>query len=50
MLGLVEQRGLPYIVVAKLTRTVKRQAAGVKHWSRVEKNYEVAEFFAHLQD
>jgi hypothetical protein len=49
MLGLLEQRNLPYIVVAKLTRTVKRQAAGVKSWSRVDKNYEVAEFFAQLQ-
>jgi hypothetical protein len=49
MLGLLEQRNLPYIVVAKLTRTVKRQAAGVKNWSRVDNNYEVAEFFAQLQ-
>ena len=49
MLGLLEQRSLPYIVVAKLTRTVKRQAAGVKNWKRVDKNYEVSEFFAKLQ-
>ena len=49
MLGLLEERSLPYIVVAKLTRTVKRQAAGVKNWKRVDENYEAAEFFAKLQ-
>ncbi len=49
MLGLLEQRSLPYIVVAKLTRTLKRQAAGVKNLKRVYKHYEVSEFFAKLQ-
>ena len=49
MLGLLEERSLPYIVVAKLTRTVKQQAAGVRNWKRVDNNYEVAEFFAKLQ-
>ena len=49
MLGLLEERSLPYIVVAKLTRTVKQQAAGVRNWKRVDNNYEVAEFFAQLQ-
>ncbi len=49
MLGVLEQRSPPYIVVAKLTRTIKRQAAGVKNWKRVDKNYEVSEFFAKLQ-
>jgi hypothetical protein len=34
------------MVIAKPMRTVKRQAVGVKNWKRVDKNYEVAEFFA----
>jgi hypothetical protein len=49
MLRLPEQRSLPYIVVAKLTQTVKRQAAGVKNWNWVDNNYEAAEFFAKLK-
>ena len=49
MLGVLEERNLQYIVVAKLTQVVKRQAAGVNDWKRVDENYEVAEFFAQLQ-
>jgi len=49
MLGLLEERNLPYIVVARLTQSIKRRAAGVMSWKRVDTNYEVAEFFAKLQ-
>ena len=49
MLGLLEERNLPYIVVARLTQGIKRRAAGLMEWKRVDTNYEVAEFFAKLQ-
>jgi hypothetical protein len=49
MTGLLEERNLPYIVVARLTQSIKRRAAGVIEWKRADTNYEVAEFFARLQ-
>jgi hypothetical protein len=42
--SLLEQRRLPYIVVAKLTRWVKRAAQRVEQWTRLDDDYAVGEF------
>jgi hypothetical protein len=44
LLSFLEQRLLPYIVVAKLTPWVKRAAQGVEHWTRLDDDYAVGEF------
>ncbi|HEX2522824.1 MAG TPA: IS1380 family transposase [Terriglobia bacterium] len=47
LLSFLEERGLSYIVVARLTRWLKRQAAQVEPWTELDENYAVGEF--HLQ-
>jgi hypothetical protein len=47
LLRFLEQRGLSYIVVARLTRWLKREAAGVQQWRALDEYYAVGEF--HLQ-
>ena len=37
------------MVVAKLTQTIKRRAAGICNWTLVDEDYAVGEFFAKLQ-
>jgi hypothetical protein len=49
LLGFLEQRALPYLVVVKLTQTIKRRAAGIRNWTEVDADYAVGEFFAKLQ-
>lgn len=45
----LEQKAIPYIVVARLTWTLKRLAAGICQWQKVDEDYAVGEFFAKLQ-
>ena len=47
LLGFLEQRELRYIVVARLTRWLKREAARLTTWRALDANYSTSEF--HLQ-
>ena len=44
LLNFLEQRLLPYIVVAKLTPWVKRAAQRVEQWATLDDDYAVGEF------
>lgn len=48
LLGFLEQRGLSYIVVARLTRWLKREAARVTEWRALDEHYSVGEFSLQL--
>jgi len=48
LLGFLEQRGLPYLVVARLTTQLKRKAAALRDWRTVDDDYAVGEFTAQL--
>jgi hypothetical protein len=39
---------LPYLVVARLTTTLKRRAAALRDWQTVDEDYAVSEFRAQL--
>jgi len=49
LLSFLEARGIPYIVVARLTQTVKRKAAGLATWTPIDDNYAWARFSLKLQ-
>jgi hypothetical protein len=44
LLGFLEQRCLPYIVVARMTRFIQREAQRVADWRALDDNYSVGEF------
>lgn len=44
LLSFLEQRRLPYIVVARLTQWVKRAAQRVEQWTALDDNFAVGEF------
>jgi hypothetical protein len=44
LLSFLEERGLSYIVVARMTQWLKRQAARVEPWTELDENYAVGEF------
>jgi len=44
LLSFLEQRRLPYIVVARLTKWVKRAAQRVEQWRELDENFAVGEF------
>ena len=48
LLGFLEQRGLSYIIVARLTLWLKREAARVPQWRALDEHYAVGEFFLQL--
>ena len=48
LLSFLEQRSLPYIVVARLTQWIKREAQQVKTWQALDENYSVGEFHVQL--
>ena len=48
-LSFLEQRNLPYLVVARLTVQLKRRAAGIRDWQTLDEHYAVGEFKAQLQ-
>lgn len=48
MLAFLEQRNLPYLVVARMTSTLKRRCAGIKDWTLIDENHAVGEFTAQL--
>src|ERR1700684_1454037 len=48
LLEFLEQRGLSYIVVARLTQWLKREAARVTQWRALDEHYAVGEFSLQL--
>jgi len=48
LLSFLEQLGLAYLVVARLTPQLKRKAAAIRDWQGVDENYSVGEFRACL--
>jgi hypothetical protein len=44
LLSFLEERQLSYIVVARLTRWLKRQASQIQQWRALDDNYAVGEF------
>ena len=50
LLGFLEQRELRYIVVARLTRWLKREAARLTTWRALDEHYAVGEFDLQLYD
>ena len=44
LLSFLEQRCLPYIVVTRLTKYVKRQAQRIEQWTELDVNYAAGEF------
>ena len=48
LLAFLEQRALPYLVVARLTPHLKRRAAAIRNWQTVDEHYAVSEFTAQL--
>jgi hypothetical protein len=44
LLSFLEQRQIPYIVVARLTKWVKREAQRVEQWRELDENFAVGEF------
>jgi hypothetical protein len=49
LLKFLEAHGIPYIVVARLTRTLKRKAACLANWTPIDANYAWARFTLQLQ-
>ena len=49
LVGFLEERGLPYIIVAKMTYYLRRQCLGIKEWTPVDENYAVAELTHQIQ-
>ena len=48
LLEFLEQRGLSYIVVARLTSTLKQQCAGIKQWTLIDDHHDAGEFTVKL--
>jgi hypothetical protein len=47
-LDFLEERSLPYVVVARMTTTLKRQCAGIKDWTRIDAHHDAGEFMVQL--
>jgi len=47
-LDFLEERSLPYVVVARMTTTLKRQCAGIKDWTRMDEHHDAGEFTVKL--
>ena len=48
LLSFLEERNLPYLVVARMTSTLKRRCAGIQDWTLIDEHYAVGEFTAQL--
>lgn len=49
LLEFLEARNLPYLIVARLTSTLKRKAAGLSDWRDLDEDYAANEFTHELQ-
>ena len=47
-LDFLEERRLPYVVVARLTSTLKRHCAGIKNWTEIDEHHAAGEFTVKL--
>jgi hypothetical protein len=48
LLSFLEERSLPYLIVARMTTSLKRRCAAVRSWTAVDESYAVGEFRAQL--
>ena len=48
LLSFLEQCCLPYIVVARMTRFIQREAQRVPHWRALDENFSVGQFYLKL--
>ena len=48
LLEFLEDRTIAYVVVARLTKTIKRRAAALCQWTPIDQDYAVSEFTAQL--
>ena len=48
LLEFLEARRLPYVIVARLSRNIKRQAAALCHWTPIDEIYAAREFTTQL--
>lgn len=48
LLAFLEARALPYVIVARLTSTLKRQCAGIKAWTAIDEFHDAGEFTVQL--
>jgi hypothetical protein len=48
LLAFLELRKLPYIVVARMTSTIKYHCVGIQNWTAIDENHAVGEFRAQL--
>ena len=48
LLHFLEARTLPYLVVARMTSTLKRRCVGIQDWTVIDENYAVGEFTVQL--
>lgn len=44
LLAFLEARALPYVIVARMTSTLKRQCAGIKEWTVIDAFHDAGEF------
>jgi hypothetical protein len=49
LLEFLEERAVPYIIVAKMTYLLRRRCVGIKEWTTVDENYAVAELSHQIQ-
>ena len=47
-LDFLEERLLPYLVVARMTATLKRLCAGIKDWTVIDEHHAAGEFTVQL--
>jgi len=48
LLAFLEGRGLPCIIVARMTSTLKRKCAGIKEWTVIDEHHDAGEFTVKL--
>ena len=47
-LDFLEERSLPYVVVAQMTTTLKRHCAGIRDWTMIDVHHDAGEFTVQL--
>lgn len=48
LLAFLEERRLPYVIVARLTTRLKRQCAGIQEWTAIDEHHDAGEFTVQL--
>lgn len=48
LVELLEERGLPYILVARMSKQIKQQCFKTREWQRIDEHHDVAEFRVQL--